>query len=200
MTRRDWLSIEDFVQPGTTNVLSNRLAIFNGAELERVERILSAARIGELELAPLAGGFDLAHLQAIHRYIFQDIYEWAGRIRPFDLSKDGEQFCLAQHIGSYAEDIFGRLRSDELLQSLDVKTFAVRAADLLADINALHPFREGNGRAQRAFLVHVANHAGHRLIWSRGDEQRNIAASRAALYGDNAALRTLVADSIETVV
>lgn len=64
-----------------------------------------------------------------------------------------------------------------------------RPGRFLADINALHPFREGNGCAQRAFFSQLAHDAGHHIAWVRMDPDRNMAASAAAHYGDLARLR-----------
>lgn len=175
-----WLTWEDFLQPGTPDVPRNRFGITDFAGCSRVERIYSAMRLIELELSPVAGDFDMAHLQSIHRYVFQDVHDWAGIIRPFTLVKGGDEFCRPQFIESYAADIFGRLQADGLLHGLDVDQFAAKAGDLLADVNALHAFREGNGRTQRAFLSQLAAQAGHRLVWPAGAEKRNIEASRAA--------------------
>lgn len=78
MSDGPWRSWEDFLQPGTTDVPRNRFGITGSMELSCVERVYSAMRLADLELSPLAGDFDLAHLQAIHRYMFQDVYDWPG--------------------------------------------------------------------------------------------------------------------------
>lgn len=194
--RPRWVTWDDFIQPGTTDVLRNRFGITDAHELERVERIHAALRISELARTPLSGKFDLAHLQAIHRHIFTDVYEWAGVLRPFPLSKGGSEFCRPQFIVTYAAEVFGKLHDTDLLRGLDTDTFVSRAADLLGDVNALHPFREGNGRAQRVFLQHVAIQAGRHLVWSIGNEQRNIDASIAAHRGDPSDLRALIRDAL----
>jgi len=196
MSDGPWRTWEDFLQAGTTDVPRNRFGITGRNELERVERIHSSVHIVELELSPLPGEFDLRHLQSIHRYIFQDVYAWAGIIRPFTLFKAGDEFCRPQFIEPYAADIFGRLHQADLLRDLDADTFVTNASDLLADVNALHAFREGNGRSQRAFLSQLAAQAGHPLVWPIGAEQRNIDASRAAHRGDNSELRALVTDAL----
>jgi cell filamentation protein len=137
-------------------------------------------------------------LQAIHQRIFGDVYEWAGVIRPFALTKGGDEFCRPHYIESSAADIFGRLHDADRLHGLDVETFAAQAAELLADLNALHPFREGNGRTQRAFLSQLAGQAGYRLIWpsGAGQEERNVDASRASHRGDASGLAAIIRDAI----
>jgi len=196
MSGRRWRTWEDFLQPGSSDVLRNRLGLNDAAELARAERGLTAARIAQLAATPLGGAFDLAHLQAMHRHIFQDVYEWAGVIRPFTLAKGGDEFCRPEFIESAAADIFGRLHDAGLLRDVDAEQFTVGAANLLADLNSLHPFREGNGRTQRAFLSQLAATAHHPLVWPSGAEQRNITASIAAHRGNSTGLRALIQEAL----
>lgn len=176
-------------------VLRNKLGITNRGELARAEATLTAARIYELARAPIAGGYDLAHLQAIHRYVFGDVYDWAGQLRTVSIGK-GSLFCLPQHLESFAVDIFGRLARTDHLRGVNRDEFVDQAAALLADINALHPFREGNGRTQRVFLGQLARETGYPIRWAAMDPVANIAASRAAHAGDNRQLRQMLDDLV----
>ena len=91
----------------------------------------------------------------------------------------GSVFCLPQHLASYAAGIFGRLAAADRLRGLNREQFIGKVAEFLADVNALHPFREGNGRTQRAFFSQLAHDAGHHIDWVRMDPGRNNAASAA---------------------
>ncbi|MCE0764943.1 Fic family protein [Pseudonocardia kujensis] len=107
-------------------------------------------------------------------------------------------FCLPQHIESFAEDIFGKLaRRDDYLRGLGRPEFLDKLTELLADLNALHPFREGNGRAQRAFLAQLARAAGHPLHWEAMDPNINITASQAAHRGDAEPLRQMLEQLVQ---
>lgn len=172
-------------------VLWNRLGIVDAAELEQVEAELTALRLVELQEQPLPGGYDLAHLQAFHRFIFGDVYDWAGELRSVVIGK-GDVFCMPQFIESFAGDVFGRLARNGFLRGLGRARFVDELANLFADVNALHPFREGNGRAQRAFLAQFAADAGWRLRWAPMDPQENVRASQHAHRGDIAPLRALL--------
>ncbi len=108
-------------------------------------------RILELLNNPVKGTFDLKHLQAIHAYIFQDVYDWAGELRKVDISK-GFMFCNFLFISEQAEEIFGKLKAENYLHGLKEDDFIVRLAYYFSEINALHLFREGNGRSQREFI------------------------------------------------
>lgn len=82
-------SANDHYLDPVSGVLKNRLGITGAATLEETEAALVATRSYELSRAPLKGAFDLAHLQAIHRYLFRDVYEWAGELRTVDIDKGG---------------------------------------------------------------------------------------------------------------
>lgn len=178
-----------------TGVLRNRLGITDPDSLAAAEADFTSARIAQLRRRPLAGRYDLPHLQGFHRHIFGDLYDWAGELRMVSIGKGG-LFCLPQHLVSFGEEVFGRLARAGYLRELTRKAFVDQLTALLADINALHPFREGNGRTQRAFLAQLARDAGHRIRWAAMDPAANIAASRAAHRGDN----TLLRDVLEQLV
>jgi cell filamentation protein len=174
-----------------SGVLVNRFGLVTQAELERVERDLTSFALLRLRDRSLPGDYDLTHLQGFHRAIFGDIYPWAGQIRKVAISK-GNLFCLPQFIEPSAAAIFGSLHGERNLRGLVRSTFLDRLAHYLGEVNALHPFREGNGRAQRAFFDQLARDAGYSLDWRRLDAQRNIDASIAAMNGNEAPLRTLL--------
>lgn len=173
-------------------VLRNRLGITDPAALSRAEAELTALRLVELRRAPLSGAYDLAHLQAFHRFIFGDVYDWAGQLRTVSIGK-GHLFCLPQHIEPSAADMFKRLADSGYLRCHELEDFLDGMSELLGDINALHPFREGNGRTQRAFLAQLAADAGYLLRWTAMDLTENVDASRAAHQGDLAGLRRMLA-------
>jgi cell filamentation protein len=163
-----------------TGVLRNRLGISDRAELTRAEADLTASRLYDLQRTRLTGDYDLDHLRSFHRVIFGDVYDWAGELRTVSIGRGG-LFCLPGDLLSFGSEVFGRLAYAQYLRGLDRERFVDRLADLLADVNFLHPFREGNGRTQRAFLAQLAR-----------DPTTNVAASAAALRGDNRQLRHLL--------
>ena len=119
----------------------------------------------------MPGNYDLPHLQAFHRYIFGDLYDWAGELRTVTLGKGGALFCLPQDLVATADDVFTRLARDHHLRGRDRTAFIDGLTALLAGVNALHPFREGNGRTQRAFLAQLARDAGYRIRWAELDPE-----------------------------
>jgi len=108
---------DPYLSPAS-GVLKNRLGITNETTLEQTEAAFVATRSFELSLAPLKGGFDLAHLQAIHRYLFGDVYDWAGELRTIDISRGGHLFAHHAHLVSAAEAIVSRLEKERRLAGL----------------------------------------------------------------------------------
>lgn len=164
-----------------SGVLANKLNITNLRELNDFEFSATSLRDAEITQFPRPGGFNLKHLCSIHAYLFQDVFFWAGLIRTVSLSKENLLFCQPQYINSESEAVFALISDNDYFRNL-VKTDAVSCfAQLLGELNALHPFRDGNGRTQRAFLRQLAATAGWRLDWTQLDEQENIEASIASM-------------------
>jgi cell filamentation protein len=147
-----------------TFVLKNRLGIRESTALEAFELEMSSLRADE----PLpAGKFGVAHYRAIHRHLFKDVYSWAGRYRTVRTGKGGNWFCYPEYISGEMDRLFGRLADDDLLRDKTFGEFVIAAAQFLGELNAIHPFREGNGRAQLAFMHLLAVEAGHPLDLTR---------------------------------
>jgi cell filamentation protein len=130
------------------------------------------------------GRFDLDHLRAIHRHLFQDVYDWAGELRTVEISKGGDLFQLRRFIVRGMADVHGRLERAHFLKNLNRKEFAEAAAEIVGDVNYVHPFREGNGRTQMQYLAALAEQAGHPLDLCLVDPARWLHASRAAHQAD----------------
>jgi cell filamentation protein len=168
-----------------------KLGLSTAGELEAAEREITHAALILLRESPVQPSHDLSHLRAIYKRIFGDIYQWAGQVRTVAIAK-GAMFCLPQYIESSAAVIFGELRGENFLRGLDRDAFIRRLAHYLGEVNALHPFREGNGRAQRAFFQELAHDAGYPLSWQNLDADRNVEASAAIMRGDAEPMRKLL--------
>jgi cell filamentation protein len=190
------LPADPYVYPGTS-CLRNRLGIRDTVELERAEAARTSVTVALIARNSLPGNYDLAHFRAFHRRIFGDIYDWAGELRSVAIAKGDSLFALPQHLESYLNSLFGELAGEAFLRGLNPEQFLDRLTHHHAELNAAHPFREGNGRTQRAFLGQLAREAGHTLAWRRLDRERNIEAARASHRGDNGPLRDLLAELLE---
>jgi cell filamentation protein len=187
--------------------LKNKLGANDPDELERLEAAYVAARYNEIDAGSgPSGQFDAEHLKAIHHHLFQDIYEWAGRTRdervalsdgaiatePLLSKVEGQPFLIGPAIPAALDDIATRLRDADYLRGLPREAFAERAADVMVELNAAHPFREGNGRTQRVFMEQLADPAGHELDFTIVSKERMAQASIAAReHGDPSMMRRM---------
>lgn len=175
-----------------SGILRNRLGITDPAELATAEAAITATRLAQIAVDPVPGDLDLAHLQAIHRFVFGPLYDWAGEIRTVTLAKAGQEFCPPELIRPRAAQVFLGLAVRDHLHGLGREQLLDDLTDFLAALNHLHPFREGNGRTQRAFLTQLVQNSGYRLRWAAMSAEENIAASRAAVRGDQKPLHAML--------
>jgi cell filamentation protein len=144
-----------------TFVLKNKAGLRDAAELEAFELEMSTLRAEE----PLPRGrFGPAHYRAVHRHLFCDVYDWAGRYRTVRTSKSGNVFCYPEHIDAQMKRLFQRLQRRPFKGGdASALRFVEAAAAFLGELNAIHAFREGNGRAQLAFMHSLSIRAGRPL-------------------------------------
>ncbi len=180
----------------TTGVLSNRIGARTEQELEAREAAFVAARAYELEILPEAGKFDLAHLQRIHARVFQDVYDWAGQLRTVEIVKGTTVFARRGAIGSAAAQLFRALAAEDHLAGLETQYFSARAGYYLGEINVLHPFRDGNGRAQRMFISQIAALSDYSINWERVSRPTMLRASIEAYNGDSGAMAALIHENL----
>ena len=177
--------------PGTA-VLKNKAGITDQEQLDEYEGDFTAIRLLELTQNPVEGSFDLAHLCKIHQYLFQDVYEWAGEVRTVDIIRGDSRFCNVRQIQSYSTTVFSALAAEKYLLNLEATVFAKRLAYYLSEINAVHPFREGNGRVQRLFISQLAEHAGYSLDYSALEQAELYPVMQASFLGNEQPLADLI--------
>ena len=175
---------DPYVYPGTS-VLRNRFGLRDTSRLDALENEFSAGRLLELLVRPEPGTYDLNHLARFHHRIFGDVYQWAGEIRTVAIAK-GALFALPEHVQSYASEVFANLCEDRYLTGLGRDEVSERFAFYLGEINALHPFRDGNGRTQRAFLKQLGRDAGWDVEWRLLSLDENLQISVDAMNGSAA--------------
>jgi cell filamentation protein len=180
-----------------TGVLRNQLDITDPAAFRQAEADFTGVRIAQLVREPIPGRYDLAHLQAFHRHIFQDLYDWAGELRTVSIGRGTALFSLPEHIQADADELFSWLARTDYLRGRPRGQFVDGLTDLHSDLNALHPFRDGNGRTQRALLGQLARDAGHPIHWAGLEAEENTIASKAAHEGDDEALRAMLDRLVE---
>lgn len=142
----------------------------HGPSLRLIEYGATFARQRELEQLDLPRTFDGAHLRAIHGHLFQDVYEWAGEYRTVNMVKAGSPrgFAETGEIDRYLDRAADVIATTPW-ESLDRDGFARAAAEVYANVNHAHPFREGNGRATKVLMEHVAERSSFVLDYARVD-------------------------------
>jgi cell filamentation protein len=137
------VSDDPYVEPDT-GVFVNLLGLSDAGRLQAAEADLVFARGELLELHPLPGDYDVAHLQAFHRHLFGDVYPWAGDFRTVSIARSAS-FGDWRHIRTYLDQVFADLTAENHLTGLDREEFVRRLTHYFGEVNAAHPFREGNG-------------------------------------------------------
>lgn len=181
-----------YCYPGT-DVYRNKEGIRDKNELEQLERTASAWR---LQTLPHNLPITPAGYREIHRYMLQDVYDWAGQDRWVDTGRTGP-FCKAAFIIPELEKRFAAIHAEDNLRGVNPERFATRAAEHINELNAIHPFLDGNGRALRAFLEILAEQAGHAIDLARIDPQAWNAASIAGFHRqDYDPMRNVIAGAL----
>ena len=182
---------------GDTDVYVNKLDIRDAALLEATERALTDRRAKQ--------GFPAqAHhrtydgFKAIHRHLFQDLYEWAGEERRYTTGRGAIPFAVPDHIGRWMETQLTDLASDKYLVGKRLDEFAAAAAKYVNEINAAHPFVDGNGRTQRFWLRMLADNAGFDLTLEVADRDRwNEASRRGFVDSDHVPMAALLKERLK---
>jgi cell filamentation protein len=177
-------------------ILCNKLGLKDEQVLKNAEEEIVAARMVEVIENPVNGTYDFDMLKKIHRKLFSDIYEFAGEVRTVRIAKDNSVFCYPEFIEEYQNNIFEKLKQQNYLTALSKETFIQRFSELSGELNALHPFREGNGRTIRIFLKHLAEHAGWYVAYEDMQAEELLNADIKSFEGDLAPLMKLLAKHV----
>ena len=179
------------VYPGTS-VYVNKLDIRDQVSLEKIERYLSAIRAKQR--FPTRANFrSYAGFKAIHRHLFQDLYAWAGRERRYTTGRGPAPFAVPEHIDTWMTQQFASLRAERYLVGRTLEDFAEATARYVNEINAAHPFVDGNGRTQRFWLRMLADNSGFELRLTDRDRKRwNDASAQGFAVSDYAPMAALL--------
>lgn len=175
-------SSADDCYEGTT-CLINKMDIRDESILSTIEAEITAAKSAILSETPFKQGFSFDDYKAIHRFLFEDLYDWAGNVRTIDISKKGTVFTSADNIENQGKRIFERLQAENYFLNLDFENFISNIVDLYCITNMLHPFREGNGRTQRVFLRQLIRYNGYDIDFSEIDPDELMIATIHSAHG-----------------
>lgn len=179
-----------------TACLINKFGIKDDKQLSLVEGQITFAKGSELERNPIKGSFDFRHYKSIHKYLFDEIYDWAGKIRSVDMSKKGTSFAKADGIEQLANACFARLKTENYFKGQEFNEFVSNIVDFYCVTNMLHPFREGNGRTQRIFISQLIRFAGYDINFSSINVDDLMSATVQAANGVDVYLKEIFANAI----
>lgn len=165
-----------------SSVLKNKLDIRDPALLRKVEADLSTARQAEIFHIPVAGRFTATHLCNIHRKLLGDVYSFAGHFRREDIAKGPTRFVTYSQIKEKLQRLLGQLQQEKWLENVPFEAFVARSAYYMAELNYIHPFREGNGRAIREFMRLLFLHNGYVVQWDAVDVEALLNAMIDSVY------------------
>ena len=160
-----------------SNVLKNKLNIRDNKLLKTAEEEITLIKQMELLKNPIKGNFSKAHLMNIHKFIFEDIYPFAGKIRREQISKADTMFYPPNLIDRELDKVFAKIKEKNMLKETDEEKIFDNLAYVMAELNVIHPFREGNGRSIREFIRLMAKRMGYDLNWGNVDKEELLEAS-----------------------
>ncbi len=160
-----------------SNVLKNKLNIKDNTVLKTAEEEITLIKQMELLKNPIKGNFSKAHLMNIHKFIFEDIYSFAGKIRREQISKADTMFYPPNLIDRELDKLFAKIKEKNMLRETDEEKIFDNLAYVMAELNIIHPFREGNGRSIREFIRLMAKRMVYDLNWGNVDKEELLEAS-----------------------
>ena len=194
------MATDHYTQP-ETGTLINRLGITDAQALKQtVEATATAQAVARSRGALPSSSFDTERLQSIHKALHGPVYAWAGQIRSVDLAKGNDErrlaFARVEEVKPFLREIAAEIQADNNFRGLPKELLSEKLAKTYADLNATHPFRDGNDRASRQFITELAADSGYRLDLSRVAKQTWEEASRNSLTGDLQGVRREIATSL----
>ena len=175
-----------------TNSRINKFGILNPYALDLVVRSTSGIRHQLLRVQPIAGAFDLDHLCAIHRFLFQDVYPWAGDLRVVDFDRSQDPYTHPDKLLAETNQLLSQLARENYLRGLGFEPFTERLTFYIHNLYKIHPFRDGNGRSIRAFLEQLSRAAGYEFDLGRAPQNERHRTAQKAHQGDMLPLTQLI--------
>ncbi|MBR4892429.1 MAG: Fic family protein [Clostridia bacterium] len=174
-----------------SNVLRNKLNIRDNELLKTAEEEITLIKQMELLKNPIKGNFSKAHLMNIHKFIFEDMYSFAGKIRQEQISKADTMIYPPNLIDRELDKVFSKIKEKNMLKEIDEEKVFDNLAYVMVELNIIHPFREGNGRAIREFIRLMAKRLGYDLNWGNADKEELLEASILSVDNYKVLIRTL---------
>ena len=181
-----------------SNTLINKLEIKDQLTLQKYEARITAAKLLALRQKGITGNFDKNHFVSIHKYIFEDIYPFAGKFRTENIAKGYCRFAEWEYIEEELDKLLLKLKNENYLNEKSEEELAKALAYYMSELNVLHPFREGNGRTIREFIRQLALKNGYTLNLKKVEPQKMLNASIKSII-DTEELENIIKICLEKI-
>ncbi len=181
-----------------SNTLINKLEIKDQLTLQKYEARITAAKLLALRQKGITGNFDKNHFVSIHKYIFEDIYPFAGKFRTENIAKGYFRFAEWEYIEEELDKLLLKLKNENYLKEKSKEELAKALAYYMSELNVLHPFREGNGRTIREFIRQLALRNGYTLNLRKVEPQEMLNASIKSII-DTEELENIIKICLEKI-
>lgn len=177
-----------------TNILINKFDIKDTTILENAENEISEISSAAIDFSP--SPYNFIYLQRIHRKLFGDLYDWAGKTRTIGMNKGETMFCRPEHIQREIDKLFKTLAKANYFQNIPISALIIKISELYGELNIIHPFREGNGRSQRILFEHIIVNCGFKISWVNVNKDEWIQANIDSVHCDYSLLEAIFARCI----
>lgn len=181
-----------------SNTLINKLEIKDQLTLQKYEARITAAKLLALRQKGITGNFDKNHFVSIHKYVFEDIYPFAGKFRTENIAKGYFRFAEWEYIEEELDKLLLKLKNENYLNEKSEEELAKALAYYMSELNVLHPFREGNGRTIREFIRQLALKNGYTLNLKKVEPQKMLNASIKSII-DTEELENIIKICLEKI-
>lgn len=173
-----------------SNTLKNKLGIKDEKKLKKYETEMVAFKLSTIKDANIKRDYDKNHLIAIHKHLFGEVYDFAGEYRKENITKQNFRFSEFEYIQENIDYILRKINISKL-KELDFDNLVIYISQIMTDLNVLHPFREGNGRATREFIRELLEDLGYEINWFLIDYDKILKASILAVIDETEQIRLL---------
>ena len=167
-----------------SEVLINKLDLKTENQLEKAEKMIVLVKLYDLRQGKIKGDFDKAHFISIHKYLFEDLYSFAGKFRTENIAKNSFSFAEWEYIESELDRLLLKLKEEKFLEGLNKEDLAKRLSFYMSELNVLHPFREGNGRVIREFIRELALRNGYIIDYTKTTTQELLDAMKISVIDE----------------
>lgn len=181
-----------------TNILINKFDIKNPKKLNSIEREIVTLKLGDYKEYMTIDVRNPNLLLDLHKFVFEDIYDFAGKFRQENIAKENFRFAEYKYIQDNYYNLMNEVKKDNYLVGLDIDKLSEKLSYYMSELNVLHPFRDGNGRIIREYIKLLAENSGYTLTWGKKSSREIFEASVKSVH-DDSDLKKCIFDCLEKI-